>query len=380
MTLNCGKSEALDALNEKRDEIKAALAQGKAGLADLQSKATEAITALNSVKVPLPSVAIPNLQEDINSVVTNLTSGLDIANPLTGASALASLPGKIAEFKATWASVLPADEVQSYIDTMTSTVTNAVIDPTSLNDFDPCKQFPNKIIETADDGTKKEAVKAKAVATPTTNAVKPEESAPPAPTPQVHLEEQPDQKPSEVSPSGYTRNVVLTDWKAVNDPIRARRVEHFKKAKKDKKEAVKAYRADNDAVRKTIKALMKSTGKKPAQLAEENAFNEEQQKYYDKFNELKYEYKLVSVRQANYILVEMCFHEYLMEEMSEDEWLELKKKYQEKSPEDQELWEQAEADFTAGKAAVIAWKEYLNVKGGFQKPKSKVEARSSIAS
>ena len=380
MTLQCGNSAAVDALNSKRDEIKNALAQGKDALADLESKAAEALSAIEGVKVPIPEIPLPNLQEDINSVVTSLTSGIDIANPLSGASALTSLPGKIAEFTSTWSGVLPADEVQSYIDTMTSTVTNAVTDPTSLLDFDPCKQFPNKIIETAADGTQKEAVKAKGVETPTVNAVKPEESAPPAPTPQVFLQEQPDQKPSEASPSGYTRSSVLQDWKAVIDPIRTRRKEHFIKAKSDAKDAIRAYRSANDAVRKTIMAMMKSTGKKPAQLSEENKFNEDQQKYWEEFSDLKLKFQLVGVRQSNYILVEMCFIEYLMEEMTEDEWTELKKKYQEKSPEDQALWEQAEAELTAGKAAVVAWQDYLNVKGGYQKPKSKVESRSSLAS
>ena len=139
MTLQCGNSAAVDALNSKRDEIKNALAQGKDALADLESKAAEALSAIEGVKVPIPEIPLPNLQEDINSVVTSLTSGIDIANPLSGASALTSLPGKIAEFTSTWSGVLPADEVQSYIDTMTSTVTNAVTDPTSLLDFDPCK-------------------------------------------------------------------------------------------------------------------------------------------------------------------------------------------------------------------------------------------------
>ena len=115
MTLNCGKSEALDALNEKRDEIKAALAQGKAGLADLQSKATEAITALNSVKVPLPSVAVPNLQEDINNVVNQATADIN--------TALTQLPTQIANFQATWGEVLSDSEIQGYIDEMTNVVT-----------------------------------------------------------------------------------------------------------------------------------------------------------------------------------------------------------------------------------------------------------------
>ena len=94
MTLICGNNVSLDALDGVTDEIEAALAQGKAGLATLEAKAAEALTALESVKVPIPSVALPNLQNEINSVVTSLTADLN--------TAVASLPAKIAELQTTF--------------------------------------------------------------------------------------------------------------------------------------------------------------------------------------------------------------------------------------------------------------------------------------
>ena len=104
MTLNCGNSEALDALNTTRDDIKNALAQGKDAIATLESKVSEAITQLNSVKVPIPSVTAPNLQEDINSVISQATTDIN--------QALTELPGKIAEFQQVWGDVLSDAEVQ----------------------------------------------------------------------------------------------------------------------------------------------------------------------------------------------------------------------------------------------------------------------------
>ena len=75
---------------------------------------------------------------------------------------------------------------------MQSVVTNAMADPTSLLDFDPCKEFPNKEIKTTTNDlgqTVNEAVqKAKTIEIPTINPVEISESAAPVQTVVSHQE------------------------------------------------------------------------------------------------------------------------------------------------------------------------------------------------
>ena len=293
MTLNCGKSEALDALNEKRDEIKAALAQGKAGLADLQSKATEAITALNSVKVPLPSVAVPNLQEDINNVVNQATADIN--------TALTQLPTQIANFQATWGEVLSDSEIQGYIDEMTNVVTGAVTDPTSLLDFDPCSSFPNKVIETADDGTKTEATKAPAVTTPTTNAVTPEESAAPVQTVTAHQDIQPDKKPStlpHMKTSDRNYFEIMRDFNAYADAVIEIKNTHHQDETDKVSIKIEDFEIANEAYEDELADLEIATGLSIKQLEEQGKMPDYLTKYIDEYDAMVDEYGFVDARVA----------------------------------------------------------------------------------
>ena len=371
MTLQCGSSAAVDALNSKRDEIKNALAQGKDAMADLESKAAEALSALEAVKVPIPSVAIPNLQEDINSVVSGLTSGLDISNPLSGASALTSLPGKIAEFTSTWSSVLPANEIQSYVDTMTSTVTNAVTDPTSLLDFDPCKQFPNKIIETAPDGTQKEAVKAPAVETPTVNATKPEESAAPVQTVTAHEDIQPDKKPStlpHMKASDRNYFTIMKEFNAYADQVIEIKNTHHQAETDVVSIKIEEFELANEALEDEIADLEISTGLSIKQLEEQGKFPEHLTKYIDEYDAMIDEYGVVDARVAAIEVLMMGYKGTFTGELAMKDFKPTEDSfnaggiYGDISDTDIAIWAQIKALMDANKQNIIDYEQHRNVR------------------
>lgn len=294
MTLNCGNSAAVDALNSVRDDIKNALAQGKDAIGDLEAKASEAIAKLNEVKVPIPSVAVPNLQEDINSVVTQATTDIN--------TAIAELPAKIAEFQSTWGDVLSDSEVQGYIDKMTEVVTQAVTDPTSLLDFDPCKEFPNKDIETtvnsAGESITKAVEQAKAVEVPTINPVTVEESAAVVQTVTAHEDIQPDKKPSTASPSKLSYFDVMKNHSVYADAVILIKNTHHQDETDVVSIKIEKFEEANAAYEDEIMDLETETGKNIKTMISENIFPDYLIKYIDEYDAMVDEYGIVDARVA----------------------------------------------------------------------------------
>ena len=200
----CGNNEALDAINEVRDGIKDALAEGKAALADIQSKASEALSELNNFKVELPDTT--SLQGDIQALIGQVQG--DFA-------------GALAEFQEAWGSVLSSEEIQGYIDQVTSIAS----DPLSLLEFDPCKDIPNIEFETTTDENgetvRTRVDKALASLTPNVNPTAIEAFSPQV----LDISAQ----PSTNSPSGETRSTVFSDYiRLIGTPSRNAITAHYK--------------------------------------------------------------------------------------------------------------------------------------------------------
>ena len=124
--LNCGKSEALDSITGKVDEIKAKLAEGMSALGDLEAKAQEALGELNAALPELPDVT--SLQADLNAALSAAQS--DFAAALN-------------DFNETWGDKLSSSEIDEYFATISEIASN----PLALLDFDPCEAFPNKELD-----------------------------------------------------------------------------------------------------------------------------------------------------------------------------------------------------------------------------------------
>jgi len=352
MTLICGKNVSLDALDGKTDEIEALLAQGKAGLAELATKAAEAATALESLKVPLPSVALPNLQDEINTIVTGLTSDLSTAIP--------GLTSKIAELQTTF-SGLPSDELQGYVDKITETVTNAVSSG-GLSGFDPCALFPNK--EVATDGTIVE--KANTVKTPNTNSTKPEESAAVVKTVTESLEEQPSQKASVASPSGKKYDEVMKEWDRVASVIYPMSEVYWKGLIDGAVDAGNAHRSANKATRDSIINLMRNTGQKVESLYKNNQLSESQAKYYEKEQELVGVVEDLGRREGLFYEAEDGYLQYISGLMSKRDWDIAIAYYEEHFEEDHFKLVQIMNQWDKEKQVVIDRAQYLNIDNNVQ--------------
>lgn len=363
MTLQCGNSAAVDALNSKRDEIKNALAQGKDAMADLESKAAEALSALEAVKVPIPSVAIPNLQEDINNVVNQATADIN--------TALTQLPTQIANFQATWGEVLSDSEIQGYIDEMTNVVTGAVADPTSLLNFDPCSSFPNKVIETADDGTKKEATKAPTVTTPTTNAVTPEESAAPVQTVTAHEDIQPDKKPStlpHMKASDRNYFTIMKEFNAYADQVIEIKNTHHQAETDVVSIKIEEFELANEDLEDEIADLEISTGLSIKQLEEQGKFPEHLTKYVDEYDAMIDEYGVVDARVAAIEVLMMGYKGTFTGELAMKDFKPTEDSfnaggiYGDISDTDIAIWAQIKALMDANKQNIIDYEQHRNVR------------------
>ena len=349
MTLICGQNVSLEELKGKTSEIEALLAQGKAGLAQLQAKATEALTALESVKVPIPSVALPNLQNEINSIVTSLTGDLN--------TAVISLPAKIAELEATF-SGLPSTQLQEHIDKIT-TIVNTAVSSGSLTGFDPCTLFPN--IEVATDGAIVE--KAKKIETPNTNPKKPEETAAVVKTVKEFEETQPQAKPSVISPSGLSFAEVDKRWTELEDSIWALTDVYWKglneAAVKEHADYIKA----NPGPRSEIIDLERNTGRKAQNLYVNGALSETAAKYYIREQVLSDVIDIIDQRSVIFYDVENEYLYYLVGEVSQYEWDEVVRKYSSNIlyEDDYFKWVQIQNQWDKGKQTVIDWWHYNNI-------------------
>ena len=362
MTLNCGNSEALDALNSTRDEIKNALAQGKDAISTLESKVTEAISQLESVKVPIPSVAAPNLQEDINNVINQATADIN--------QALTELPGKIAEFQETWSDVLSDSEIEGYIDKMQSVVTDAVADPTSLLDFDPCKEFPNKEIKTTTNDlgeTVNEAIqKAKTIEIPTINPVEVSESAAPIQTVVVHQEAQPDKQPSAASPSGLSLFDVMKAHSTYSETLRGIKNTYHQGLYDAKEAQITRYEQDNSALEKEIGQKKKQTGKDFATLEKEGAWSEQIIRYADGYDALVDEFDDIDNRIAVLELLQLGYISVITEELELKDFQPTEDSFNSGGKQgnitqgDKDTWTKMKAHIDANKQVVIDYYNYKN--------------------
>lgn len=349
MTLNCGQNALAEALDGKASEIEALLAQGKSALSDLASKASEAVSALEAVKVPIPSVALPNLQNEINSIVTSLTGDLN--------TAIAGLPSKIAELEATF-SGLPSTELQEHIDKIT-TIVNTAVSSGSLTGFDPCTLFPN--IEVATDGAIVE--KAKKVETPNENPKKPEETAAVVKTVKEFEETQPQAKPSVISPSGLTYSEVEKKWTELEDRIYALTDVYWKGLNEDAVKAHGDYIKANPGPRSEIIDLERNTGRKAQNLYVNGAMSERAAKYYLQEQLLSDIVDIIDQRSVVFYEVESEYLYYLVGEVSQYEWDQIVERYssQEIYEDDYFKWVQIQNQWDKGKQTVIDWYLYQNV-------------------
>ena len=352
MTLICGQNVSLEELKGKTSEIEELLAQGKAGLAQLQAKAAEALTALESVKVPIPSVALPNLQDEINSAVTSLTANLDVA--------ISSLPGKIAQLEATF-SGLPSTELQGYIDQMTTVVQTAVTSG-SLTGFDPCSLFPNK--EVAADGSIVE--KAKKVETPNTNPQKPEETAATFQPIIEHEKEQPQKKASEISPSGLVYADVIEKFEEAADIIYAMSDVYWRGLEDAAVKAHDDYIAANSSQRSELINLQRNTGRKALDLYQNGRMSESVAKYYEGEQDLLRDLELLDSREALFYDIELEYLNYLAGLTEKSEWDHIIDNYakQENLADDYFKWVQIQNQWDKYKQEVINRSKYLHLDNG----------------
>ena len=352
MTLICGQNVSLEELKGKTSEIEALLAQGKAGLAQLQAKAAEALTALESVKVPIPSVALPNLQNEINSAVTSLTANLD--------TAITSLPGKIAQLEATF-SGLPSTELQGYIDQMTTVVQTAVTSG-SLTGFDPCSLFPNK--EVATDGSIVE--KAKKVETPNTNPQKPEETAATFQPIIEHEKEQPQKKASEISPSGLVYADVIEKFEEAAEIIYAMSDVYWRGLEDSAVKAHDDYIAANSSQRSELINLQRNTGRKALDLYQNGKMSESVAKYYEGEQDLLRDLELLDSREALFYDIELEYLNYLAGLIEKSEWDHIIDNYakQENLADDYFKWVQIQNQWDKYKQEVINRSKYLHLDNG----------------
>jgi len=356
MTLNCGNNATLDSLNGMRDEIKTALAEGKAGLAAMESKAAEAIAKLNELKVPLPSVALPNLQVDLNSLVTTLTADLGNAS--------INLPSQITAFKDTWSSVLSDTELQGYIDQATSVV-NGAISSGGLSGFDPCKMFPNKEIK---DG--KIDTKAKKAETPNTNATEPEESAATLGTVAEVLAKQASELPSVVSPSGLTYMTVYTEYMAIAVPNDIDIQLYFTAEHKSARDALDAHEKSNASTLDELINLSRNSGMKMRQLHSDNLVSDTQAKFLEKLWELQDASAFVDTRKAIFHEMDKSHRKYLIGEIEKEDFDNREAGYiggnidgHEIPTQDYSKYVTIKAKWEAGKTALINWHKYSTENG-----------------
>tara|TARA_B100000287_G_scaffold176439_1_gene166435 strand:+ start:7037 stop:8113 length:1077 start_codon:yes stop_codon:yes gene_type:complete len=356
MSLNCGNNVSLDALNGMRDEIKTALSQGKAGLATMQAKAAEAVAKLNEIKVPLPSVALPSLQEDLNTLITNATADLNIAS--------ISLPTHIETFKTTWGSVLSDTELQGYIDQATSLV-NGAISSGGLSGFDPCKLFPNKEIK---DG--KVDTKAKKAETPNTNATEPEESAATLDTVAEVLAKQASELPSVVSPSGLTYMTVYTEYMAIAVPNDIDIQSYFTAEHKSARDALDAHEKSNASTLDGLINSSRNAGMKMRQLYESNQTSETEAKFLEKLWELQDASAFVDTRKAIFHEMDKSHRKYLIGEIDKEDFDNREAGYlggnidgHEIPTQDYSKYVTIKAKWEAGKTALINWHKYSTENG-----------------
>ena len=352
MTLICGQNVSLEELKGKTSEIEALLAQGKAGLAQLQAKATEALTALESVQVPIPSVALPNLQNEINSAVTALTADLN--------TAVASLPAKIAELQTTF-SGLPSAELDGYIDQIT-TIVNTAVSSGSLTGFDPCSLFPNK--EVATDGTIVE--KAKKIETPNVNATPPKESAATFQPIIQHENEQPQKKASEISPSGLVYADVIEKFEEAADIIYAMSDVYWRGLEDDAVKAHDDYIAANSSQRSELINLQRNTGRKALDLYQNGKLSESVAKYYEGEQQLLRDLELLDSREALFYDIELEYLNYLSGLIEKSEWDHIIDNYakQENLADDYFKWVQIQNQWDKYKQEVINRSKYLHLDNG----------------
>ena len=167
--------------------------------------------------------------------------------------------------------------------------------------FDPCSSFPNKVIETADDGTKKEATKAPAVTTPTTNAVTPEESAAPVQTVTAHQDIQPDKKPStlpHMKTSDRNYFEIMRDFNAYADAVIEIKNTHHQDETDKVSIKIENFEIANEAYEDELADLEIATGLSIKQLEEQGKMPDYLTKYIDEYDAMVDEYGFVDARVA----------------------------------------------------------------------------------
>jgi hypothetical protein len=265
--LPCGDNAALGDLTGKINEIKDKLNEGLSALADLEAKATEALSKLTSLKAEIPG--LDSLQADLAAAL---------------AAAQNDAASAFAAFREKWGEALPEAEIQGYIDTITALLS----DPTSLLTFDACKAFPNKQIDPA---TGKVSTKAQAAAIP--NA---------APT---TFTETPSATYEPVITRTYESKI--TDEMKANTAARKKAGEDIEAYFKPKYKALalKIKEAKKDDNFGTIATKARESGKKYHQLKDEGALTDGEVKWVELRDSLIAEREFLKAR--DYILTRQVF-------------------------------------------------------------------------
>ena len=225
--------------------------------------------------------------------------------------------------------------------------------------FDPCSLFPNK--EVATDGTIVE--KAKKIETPNTNPKKPEESAATVKTTTEFTNEQPQAKPSVISPSGLTYSEVEKKWTELEEKIYAMTDVYWKGLNEGAVKAHADYIKANPGPRSEILDIESRTGRKAQSLYVNGVLSETAAKYYEKEQLLSDIIDIIDQRSVVFYEVESEYLYYLVGEVTQYEWDEVVRKYssEEIYEDDYFKWVQIQNQWDKGKQTVVDWFLYQNV-------------------
>ena len=265
--LPCGDNAALGDLTGKINEIKDKLNEGLSALADLEAKATEALSKLTSLKAEIPG--LDSLQADLAAAL---------------AAAQNDAASAFAAFREKWGDALPEAEIQGYIDTITALLS----DPASLLTFDACKAFPNKQIDSA---TGKVSTKAQAATIPNTAPVSFDQTPSYTYEPQITRTYE-SKITDEMKANTAARKKAGEDIEAYFDPL-------YKDIIARKKELIA------DPTYESIKSVTKAAGKKSNQLKEEGKLNAAQVAWVDGRNKLNEDKEFLKAR--DYLLTRQVF-------------------------------------------------------------------------
>lgn len=285
MALNCGANTSLDSLNEVRDNIKSALAEGKAALGDLQSKVSEATAQFEGLKAEIEE-NVSSLQEDLQGLSTKFGEEFAAAQ---------------SELLEKWGDVVDAAQLDQYVASIPS-LDDILSGSASLPDL--CTTVENIAVKINEDGTKEKIQKAAA-------ALKPNIKMPEIPKFESVVNDLSTQVSTGNPSSGLTYSTIaatapLSQTTAYFNGRNARLRQEYEVKIAALKEERQVRRAD--PLYKSILKKTKDSGLKGAQLQERGLLTTEENDFRVKFiteildpiRDLKYSWNIVGTLLSAY--------------------------------------------------------------------------------